>query len=31
LVGYFQDKVSRTLCLELASNLDPPDLCLLRS
>jgi hypothetical protein len=30
-VGYFQDSVSRTICLGMAWNCDPPDLCLLRS
>jgi hypothetical protein len=29
--GYFPDKVFRTICLRLASNYIPPDLCLLSS
>jgi hypothetical protein len=28
---YFRDRVSQTICLELASNCHPPDLCLLSS
>jgi hypothetical protein len=28
VLGFFQDTVSRTICLRLASNLHPPDLCL---
>jgi hypothetical protein len=31
VMGFFQDRVSRTVCPGLASNQDPPDLCLLRS
>jgi hypothetical protein len=30
-IGYFQDRVSRTVCPWLASNCDPPGLCLLSS
>jgi hypothetical protein len=30
-VGYFRDRVSRTICLGFTSNHDPPDLCLLSS
>jgi hypothetical protein len=28
--GCFLDRILRTICLGLASNHDPPDLCLLR-
>jgi hypothetical protein len=31
LVWFFQDRVSQTICQGLASNCDPPDLCLLSS
>jgi hypothetical protein len=31
LVGYFRDRVSPSICPGLASNHDPPDLCLLSS
>jgi hypothetical protein len=30
-VGYFQNRVSQTICLGLDSNSTPPDLCLLSS
>jgi hypothetical protein len=29
--GFFPDRISWTTCLELASNCDPPKLCLLSS
>jgi hypothetical protein len=29
--GFFQDRVSRTICPALALNHEPPDLCLLNS
>jgi hypothetical protein len=29
--GYFQDRVSQTICPRLALNHDPPDLCFLSS
>jgi hypothetical protein len=31
VLGIFQDRVSQTICLGLASNCNPPDLCLLSS